>query len=605
LNNSTVPLILPLSLDIDCPEDRVIRLDAPKGVEIISACMEINAANLSGNVFSNAFGATASVKITGSAGYKEIDPSEAMPDKVTSIIIDFHTRRTITGFQLQSYSPAEPDLFLIIRAAAGGSWFLPNPVNLLELAYGPATGTSAKGMSAPTSEGLPQITAEKLMLTFAKLRRANGSGYVTHSTTNGNLYEQGEVIVEEKPLKLVGLSIMGSDFLTDFSIRVGEAPPFFQPEGEFFTSGENYQLPDFTGQLNTYIEDSDPELPSISVPLTIHTEMSGRLDITRIELEYVRHYRWSEETIIFEPDPRRSSTIERSISLDIDPAGSIQFISMKLGGEFSGQCIVPPPDIRPYIMPGVDYTTGFQIIPGKKAAQKIVLSKTFKITGIDLALKFLHKSAEPVGCVLELRNDSRDQPGEKIVVSKKIADDLQTGAEQSPARDFAWVSVDFEEEIQLPPGTYWIVLEGTQGELVWRLGRLAQIARRSIGETTRFLYAYNAEGGGWTTLPESDGEENCAVYRMRRSASSTDDPPLLRVKLNDTVICEKTPDPGPVDILIEEKIDPPALSGPSGGITLAFKSQSSGTLTISGLLVKYWDITGKLLPVTGFIETKK
>ena len=48
--------------------------------------------NFDGDVFSKAFGTTASAKTTGSDGYEEIDPDEAIPADVTSIIKCFGMR---------------------------------------------------------------------------------------------------------------------------------------------------------------------------------------------------------------------------------------------------------------------------------------------------------------------------------------------------------------------------------------------------------------------------------------------------------------------------------------------------------------------------------
>lgn len=555
------------TLDFYCPGDQVIHLPVPKDIEIVNTGMVIKGSNLSGNVFSEDFGTTASVKTATSDGYEEISPGGTMPVNVTSLIIDFHTQRTITGLALNEFSPAASDLFCIVRVGSGAGWYLPTPVNLMELGEN------------PSSIGLPQITAEKLLLTFAKLEYSDpAGGFVKHGTTNGNLYELGDVITREQPVKPVGLSILGSDFLTGFSIRVGEASPFFQEENEFFTYDSQYQLPDFSEQINTYMEDAGPiDSPSYLVPLTIHSDMSGRLEIMSLDFEYVRHYEGSAEILTFEPAPQLSRTITCNIPIDIEGVERICFISMKLEGEFRGEGIIPPPDIHPYILPEVDYT-GFQIIPDKKAAQKIKLDKDFTIKGIDLPVKFL---AETVNVTVELRNDANNEPGEKIFASQQIVKEAQTEDIPSPTAGFAWVRVDFPEGIPMPAGTYWLVLESTLGELVW------QIAGQTPGVPAPFLYAFKGENVEWTVLSSVNKQEAGGIYRIRRIFSQFHDPPLLHIKLNEETVRAVTSDSAAIDYLLEERVNISIRSGTSTNITLTFEAQSAGTLDISNLLLKY------------------
>jgi hypothetical protein len=626
MNICKIPLTSPMILDFGCAADRMIHLAVPKDFEIVKTHMVIKGDNFDGDVFSKTFGTTASAKTTGSDGYEEIDPDEAIPVDVTSIIIDFHTLRTITGLGLQEYTPAEDDLFCIVRVGSGGSWYLPTPKNLLELGYDSSTLSSI-----PISAGLPEITAEKMLLTFAKLKLSDGSGYVTHGTTSGNMYELEDIIIEEKSLTPVGLSIFTSDFLTNFSIQVGDASPFFQPENEFFTDDAGYPLPDFSGQINQYMEDADPlsfedveildvhpgfayleDLPFYLVPLTLHTERSGVLEITRLDLEYVRHHRafkledadqypvFTEEAkpLTFEWDPRRSGTIIRDVPVNLENPGEIKFISMKLEGGFSAERIIPSADIQPSISPGANSPLGFQVLANKMAAQKIELFKPFRIKGIDLPVKFIDKE---VTYTVEIRNDANNRPGEKILVSKKMKVEAQAADENTPslAKDFLWTPVDFQEEIELTKGTYWLVLEGIAGELVW------QIAGQTGAGLTNFLYAYKDENSKWTPLAHSYEKEVCAVYRLRHIPLQFDNPPVLQIKLNNENVWKLARDFESIDILVEEEVSISIndVPGDSPYVSLAFEAQSVGTLKISDLLVKYREVPGKRVQINGFVDS--
>jgi hypothetical protein len=627
LNICNVPLEFPMTLSFGCTADRVIHLAVPKDFEIAKTHMVIKGENFEGDVFSKAFGTTASAKTTGSKGYEEIDPDGDIPADVTSIIIDFHTQHTITGLSLQEYTPAEDDLFCIVRIGKGGSWYLPTPKNLLELGYDSSSLTSI-----PISAGLPEITAEKMLLTFAKLKLSNGSGYVPHGTTSGNLNELRDIIIEEKSLAPAGLSIFTSDFLTNFSIRAGDASPFFQPENEFFTDDAGYTLPDFSGQINQYMEDTEPlsfedvevlaahpqfdylqNLPFYLVPLMLHTERSGVLEITQLDLEYVRHHRafklevadqcptftGEAKPLTFEWDQQRSGTIIRDVLINLENPREIKFIAMKLEGGLSSERIITPANIQPTISPVTKSPLGFQILANKMAAQKMELSKPFKIKGIDLPVKFIDKD---VTYTIELRNDANNRPGDEILVSKKMKVEAQAADENtlSLAKDFLCTSVDFEKEIELTKGTYWLVLEGIAGELVW------QIAGQTGAGLTNFLYAHKDKNSIWTPLADSYEKEVCAVYHLRHMPLQFDDPPVLQIKLNNENVWKLAQDFESIDILVEEEVTISIndFPGDSPYVSLAFVTQSVGTLKISDLLIKYREVPGKRVQINGFVETQ-
>ncbi|MGD2088513.1 MAG: hypothetical protein PVH61_20215 [Candidatus Aminicenantes bacterium] len=605
-----IPLPSPMTLDFGCTADQVIHLAVPKDVEITSTHMVMKGANFDDDVFSQAFGTTASAKTTGSDGYEEMNPDGDIPTEVTAIIIDFHTQRTITGLKLQEmkFDTSGGDLFCIIRVNSGGNWFLPTPKNL----FGLGTITSP-ATSSTISTGLPEISTEKVLLTFATLVDKDGNT-ITHNQTNGNLYALGNILIKEQALTSIkSLSIFSSDFLTDFSIRVGDALPLFQPENEFFTHDTEYQLPDFTTPINQYMEDANPlsfedaeileghpefdylkNLRFSLVPLTIHTERSGVLEISQLNLEYVRHHRASEKTLTFEPDPQRSGTITCEEEINIKDVDSIDFISMKLEGEFSQDEIIPSSDIQPFILPEANSTLGFQIIANKRAAQKVIISKPFKITGIDVPMKFLDKT---VNYRAELRTDTDNQPGEKILAAKKMAHDSQSNDDQFPVKDFSWVRVDFEEEIQVTNGTYWLVVESIEGELVWQIAGQDGIGLRD------FLYVHKDDNCGWQSLSDSYGKEVGAVYRMRHIPLDVNDPPLLRIKLNHYIIKELTRKGESIDTLLEEEVNISDLSGSFQPMALTVEAQSVGTLKISDLLIKYNEVPDKRVHINSFVET--
>jgi hypothetical protein len=574
-------------LTFNYPGDQVIYLEVPKDFEIIKTHMVIKGQRFTGDVFKEQSGVTVSVKTEGSSKYTNISQDKYIPFKnknnVTAIIIDFHTPRTVTGLELvkMTFAKLLEDVFCIVRVGSSGSWFLPAPKNLF--------APRIKNKTLYIKEPLPEITAEMLMLTFARLEDKDGK-FITHDQTNGNLYALGEIKVHEYPLiSLNQLSIFTSDSLADFYIRVGDTPPFFYRQGEFFTRDEDYYLPDFSKQINRYMQEG-----AASVPLTFHTERSGVLEITKFDLDYVRHHRAfklegedqsSEEakTLIFEWDPRRSGSIVRNVSVNLESPGEINFISLKLEGNFSRQRLIPGPGIQQEISTGdkKDALLGFQLVPGKMAAQKVKLTGTFKITGIDLAMKFLD---EKVNFTVELRTDENNQPGEKILVSKEITNDSPSIDGPSPVRDFAWVQVDFEEEIKITKGTYWIVLGSTEGEIVWQI---------TDNTGMNFFYTYTDRNPGWSPLSDSYAKEVRAVYCLRHTPLQFDNPLLLQIKPGDNVIGELARDDGSIDILIEKKVNISNLSGSSQPVTLAFEAKSAGTLKISDLLIKYSEMNGR------------
>ena len=619
---SSIPLSFPMTLSFGCVADQIVHLAIPRDFEIVNTDMVVQGDNFAGDVLPKRFGTTMLAKTTVSDGFTEIDQDTNMPlAYVTALIIDFHTQRTITGIELgnMEFSIDLTDGFCVFRVWGGSNWFLPTPKNLFALG-----DILNAGEKITMTEGIPEITTEKIFLTFARLKRSEDGTFVGHTDTNGNLNALGTIIIEEQIITSIeSLQIFSNDFLTNSFIQIGDLSPIFRPEDEFFTHNNEYELPDFSNQINQFIQSANPlffdditlldghpefdylrNLSFSLLPIKIHTEMSGILTIN-LNLDYVRHaesFKLEEETefttdkktLRFERDEQRLDSIVRKLMINLSEVGSINFITFSLEGSFSSDRIIPLVEIQPTVSSNVDSTLGFQIVTSKKAAQKIVLSKSYKLKGVDIRTKFLNKK---VNYVVELRTDQNNQPSEEIIVSKEMQHDPQSTDEQPPARDFLWVQIDFDQEVELSEATYWIVLKCTAGELVWQISELTGVGMNN------FLYAHEDRNSTWIPLPNSYGNEVHAVFRIRHNPSTFDDPPSLRIQLNDHVVWELAQDPQSIEIAIEEKINISDFPEGTQSVMLSFEAQSVGELNISNLLVKFKETASKKVQINGFIET--
>ncbi len=301
-----------------------------------------------------------------------------------------------------------------------------------------------------------------------------------------------------------------------------------------------------------------------------------------------------KKTLKFKRDEQRSSTIIRKVLFNLQDVGSIQFISMKLEGAFSSDRIVPLAEIKPQTSTDVDSTLGFQIVANKSAAQKITVSNDYKINGIDIRTKFLD---EMVNYTIQLRKDRDNQPAEEVLVFKDLEYIAEPVEGEPPPRDFVWMQIDFDQEVKLSKGTYWIVLKSSSGELVWQLNEM-----KSVGLDT-FQYALGDTGSKWKPLTKNFKKGAHGVFRIRHIPANFSHPPSLRIKLNEHIVLDLKEDLQSVEILMEEYIDIVVLPDNIQSTILSFESQSIGELNISDLLVKFRESGDKRIHLNGFVKS--
>jgi hypothetical protein len=624
-------------LEFKCVADKIIHLAIPKDFEIIKTEMAVKGINFpvnpdNVNVLPREFGTTVLVKEAGSDEFSGIyqDINEAFPLEVTSIIIDFHTKRTVTGLILK-YTPLPEvpndslqDGFCILRVLGGSIWYLPIPKNLFKLEI---SGTNDNNI---ITKGLPGILTEKLLLTFAKLKQ--GSAYITHANASENLNELGSVTIEEQGINLVDLEIITCDFLTGFFVQVGDNPPFFNPKGEFFTDGQEYVLPDFSKEINRFLETADPVYPHVNdmlaqyplngynnefgylqqglpfslVPLRVHTDMSGILEISSLSFDYVRCQKGfneeegaespaDEKVLRFERNEERLSTIAKEISVNLQDVGSIEYISMKIEGSLSSDQIIPLTEIRPPISPDIDSNlVGFQLTAGKKAAQRVTFARPFRLKGIDFRTKFITKV---VDFRVEIRADKDNHPGKGILAAKDLDYVSETEKGAGQIRDFTWIQVDFDQEVELTEGTYWIIMKSREGECVW------QIIKKTGTGVSSFFHAHEDRPTEWQSVNDSPEREVHGIFRIRHIPRHFGLPPSLLIKLNGQNILSFEENPQKVNIMLEKQLNITGFPDNTQNVVISFEARCTGELKVSDFLLKFREKEGKRISISGFVES--
>ncbi|MFH1097588.1 MAG: hypothetical protein V1749_08840 [Candidatus Desantisbacteria bacterium] len=547
-------------LSFDKVDKKIIYLFIPESVEIIKTTLKIVGEVFTGNVASTEIGTT-------------ISPS---PD---SVIIDFHTIRTINGLDidLPIISSDGTGPHCIMRLWGGSQWYLPSPRNLFKV----STVNGKKKFCGK----FPNVSTSKVLFSFCKLNTTKGTA-PTYINLNEPAYAAVDDLLElagfeglksiEEPVQIApGEIILNSyDYLTNLSLQVGDFSPFWIEPKEFATPDDKpIELPDFSMDINNYLKKAKPDKFGFEVPITVQTNISGVLVLKEFNIDYLIHHRdfrihpeeeftAKEKQLSFDWNEERTGVNSANIEINIPTGSKVKYISFDLQGSLAKERLVVD-----LIMPqSSDILSNFGLLleKGKSIAQKMSFTKGLNVTGFDIRL---NPSSDTIKYKLEIRLDQKDAPVGEIIASKAI----EYKTEDKTKNTYFWVKIDLEKPIKISENQIcWLVLSGEEGEVIWQMNFFEDAQ----------TFGYFLQNGIWNPLEPYQGKPVGGIFRVYYLPDEFGTPSTIDF----AEIWNLTTDPTTIDSRVEVETD---LSTIQQNLLMKVNAQSQGSLTISNLLVKY------------------
>ena len=600
------PFQVPSTIQFDCVADRALYLLVPKDREITKAILSIRGEAFKGNVALPEVGTT-------------FQPESYNKMLTSSLIIDFHTPRTIDHIVVQATSPDEypnsatlDNLVCVLRVWGGTQWFLPSLKNLFPF-------NKDRDGIITSSLLFPKICTEKVLLTFAFLKKPDG-GYVDFNTDIGKVIDDyselasaaSEAIEEKSEINILSLKVFPQDYPSNLSIYIKGQPPFWLHPKEFATPDKPINLPDFSQHLNTFIQGAEfvrvsqlaglpdeireklnKETLLSQIPIIFHTDTSGILKIEKFDLEYLilrRDFRVNgdakfspqKKTVNFSWDESRTGITSRKIEIEIPSGSHIKHIAFSLKGSLAKEQLISLDKIVP--KQWITFSNfGARIGKQQSLAQKIVLLNTNpNVISFDLRLKML---SDIVKYRVELSPDQQGIPSEEVLAFKEMEYQKEKGMQ------FSWVRINLDQVLRLQPNQpYWLVLTVLEGQLVWQMNFFEE------GNEQSFVYSFKK--GDWNFFNTYLGKPVGGIFRIYHLPEEFIRPPALEFKVGNQTFCSLTTDPSKIDLKIDVETN---FQSTETNFILKVNAKSPGSLSIADLLVKYQEAEPE--DILGYLES--
>ena len=605
------PFQVPSTIEFDCVADWALYLLVPEDREITKAVLSIRGGPFEGNVALPEVGTT-------------FQPESYNKILTSSLIIDFHTPRTIDHIVVQATSPDDAkypngatlnNLVCVLRVWGGTQWFLPSLKNLF-----PFNKVNKDRDDIITSSLLfPKICTEKVLLTFAFLKKPDG-GYVDFNTDIGKVIDDyselasaaSEAIEEEFEINILRLKVFSQDYPSNLSIHVKGQPPFWLHPKEFATPDEPINLPDFSQHLNTFIQGAEflkvsqlaglpdeireklNKEPLLSqIPIIFHTDTSGILKIERFDLEYVilkRDFRVNgdaefspqKKTVNFSWNESRTGITSRKIEIKIPSGSYIKHIAFSLKGGLAKEQLISLDKIVPKQQ--ITFSNfGARIGKQQSLAQKIVLlDSNTSVIGFDLRLKML---SDIVKYRVEVCPDQQGMPSGEVLTFKEMEYQKEKGMQ------FSWVRINLDQVLRLQLNQpYWLVLTVLEGQLVWQMNFFEEGNEQGFG--------YSFKKGDWNFFNTYLGNPVGGIFRIYHLPEEFIRSPALEFKVGNQTFWSLTTDPSEIDLKIDVETN---FQSTKTNFILEVNAKSPGSLSIADLLVKYQEAEPE--DILGYLES--
>ncbi|HKJ68592.1 MAG TPA: hypothetical protein VKA68_11595 [bacterium] len=493
------------------------------------------------------------------------------------VIIDFHKERLVRKISFTVRSNGQPiDYVLKIW---GGNIFFPTSPQV--------TGVlNFNGHSVQTfTRRFPEQRTQKILLEFGT------------ANDKGNFTQDKSVIIET--LRIESLSVP-----SEITVQIGDQQPFFQHPGELSLAQE-IPLPDFSEQINTFLQESDPEEAKgqLLVPMTIHSATEGkflfrrkrnneRLPVTEQLVEFGYRLQGNitqfsilpgENKLFEERNYTFTGTNQHTVSV-VNPGVPLSDASFHLTGQLAAERLLLSnlPDDSRFAALG---SGTFQL------AQRLTFEHPVRLSAAELRLELLTDQAE---LSLDIQPDFNNQPSNNPVTDSSVQLQISKNELHTEEQE-KLIKLSFPTPLALEEAQYWMVLSVSGGEVTWRINH-------ESSNPGGFLYTRTDQTQSWKkrvqpstnkpvsglfniyAAPENAAElleiwvgEYCGlVPQIQESQAIDTEVNTLQVTGEERSLTEL------LNAMISEKPD-------GGRIPIRFRARSSGELRLSDLLMRFYE----------------
>ena len=489
------------------------------------------------------------------------------------IVLDFHKERQLNEVAFTVKAVTEENIFFDLNIW-GGTIFFPS---------------SPPVQAAITKKAQPQTVRQR----FAE-QRTDKALIAFGTLDNDNNF------INDKSLILTHIVIKAFSFPSDLSVGIGDQPPFFAHQGEL-APGVFTALPDFSNELNTFLENNEPEERNgdLLIPLNVTSRTDGIVSFKRfqggqavdisenlVDLGYrlqgiISGFLSAADTtelaehIVLD----FSGTAQNSVYISLSPLAKVLEARFHIQGALSEDRLL------------LDNTSAADRL-GALGSDDFLLAQGFQIdaatdiTSLGIMLEFIAGEAE---VSVAIHSEFQEQPGESALPGSQVVRQFAMPEEPQDASTAHFEEFKFASPLALNPGNYWVVLSVTGGQLTWRLNDTQP-------NPGAFLYTRLDGSTHWLQRRHpSTGKAISGIFKLTYLPQNTSN--LIKTEIGGIQgLIPDIPHPAHIDqdvtaLIVNDKLTPlvdllnnPTLPKP---LALAFSTSAKGTLTISDLHIAF------------------
>jgi len=493
------------------PDGLVIRLNIPPNVELLDARLELQAPG---------DGVTTDLHVGANVAADVVD-ADGKPSTNTALkwyTVDWGARRPLSLFRVEIPSESgampEPAPEVFLEVADGGPWYSPLPGEKQPLITLTAEGTQ-----------LPGIMARRLMLRFLP---------ATY---------------------LASVAVQGPARPCDLSASIGDGAPFFHRAEPMEPLGTLKIVDELTHALK---EAWPADLEGAVVPIVLRSSGIGAITSLSLQLVTADVLRKG-----MNGTPAHEVTVptngRTTVEIDVPGEGPIESMSFVVKNRSLAEQVTYAPAFpkKP--------VNGQLCEPGIIAAQGFPALGTAPIMGVDVFARALTRK---VAGTFALHADESGRPADLPLKGASGAFEwVEKETSPWPSR---WSSLDLPKPMAMKEVPFWVVLNVTEGALLWGLRSLPNDAPEGV-----FLCRLGSE-------PWLPPELPWAYCRVRRVASTPPDAPTIHLSWGSNDIPAETDARGRVTLSAEALkplLIPTAPERPPLEILLRSKAECTTTIS--------------------------
>ena len=414
------------------------------------------------NAAKNTLGTTVTTSVEGRFAIENngdlIKNSQTNSQALEWIVVDFHKERLINEIALTVKENPTEQIDFVVKIWGGTIFF--------------ATSPQVKGsFSAPPPQ--PPPPPQTVQKRFAEQMTEK-------ALIEFGLFDADGNFINDKSLIVVKLKIKAFGFPANLSLRIGDQPPFFTHPGEL-ASGVLTTVPDFSKEINTFLENTVPEDngSDLLIPLILTSTSDGIVSFKMLQNGNINPINTDITNLGFGLEgfitrffdrADTNETVEQ-VALDFDgsspqpiyltlpPQVTITEADFQIRGSLSKEQLL------------LDNVNGSQRL-GVLGSGDFLLAQSFRldaerdIAAFTLLIEF---STDEVELSVAIHPDFQNQPGATALPESVMQFQFPLLGKFENINSPTLVRIDLPAAIRLNAGQYWIVLTTTKGKITWRI----------------------------------------------------------------------------------------------------------------------------------------